>query len=52
MIWDILNIHKSHQPKALGFYMFHDFNILKQISISVLFFSISVSSFWGFLLDF
>ena len=35
------------QKEALGFYMFHCFNISKHIRISVLFFIISVSYFVG-----
>ena len=42
MIRDILNIHKSHPPRSFGLYMFHCFNISKPISISVLFFIISI----------
>ena len=36
---------KATHKKALGFYMFHCFNISKHISISVLFFITSVSCF-------
>ena len=49
MISDIFNIHKSHPSRSFGLYMFHYFNISncfnisKHISISVLFFIISVS---------
>ena len=36
---------KATHQEALGFYIFHCFNISKHISISVLFFIISVSCF-------
>ena len=36
---------KATHPDASGFYMFHCFNISKHISVSVLFFTISISSF-------
>ena len=48
---DILSICKSHPPRSFGLFMFHCFNISKHISISVLFYTISVSCFVFFLLD-
>ena len=45
-----MSIKATHQ-EAVGFYMFHCFNIFKHISISVLFFLTSVSCLC-FLLDF
>ena len=39
---------KATHQEALDLYMFHCFNISKHISISVLFFIISVSCFVGF----
>ena len=48
---DILNTHKSHPPRSFGLFMFHCCNISKHISISVLFYIISVSCFVFFLLD-
>ena len=44
-ISDILNIHESHPPRIFGLLYFHCFNICKHISISVMFFIISVSCF-------
>ena len=45
-----MNVHKNHPPTIFGFYMFHCFNISEHISISVLFFIISISCiFAGFL---
>ena len=46
-----MSIKATHQ-EALGFCMFHCFNISKHISISVLFFLISVSCFVGFFAGF
>ena len=46
-----MSIKATHQ-EALGFYMFHCYNIYKHISISALFFIISISCFEFFLLDF
>ena len=48
---DILSIHKIHPPTSFGLFMFHCFNISKHISISALFYIISVLSFVFFLLD-
>ena len=45
IIWDILNIHKSHPPRSFGLLYISLFYISKHISISVLFFIISVSCF-------
>ena len=46
MTWDTLNlIHKSHPPRSFDFHMFHCSNISKHISVSMLFFIISISCF-------